>query len=108
MKLNKLATVISILVGIPTIIGAIIVLENHWASAEDMKNIQQSIVQINKRLDQKILEDRLSNIQNRIWALEDRYKNTDMPMEIKNIYRSLVTERDKLIKRLEILIKAKE
>ena len=108
MKLNKAATIITILIGIPIIVSTIIAFENHWASAEDMKNVQQSIVQINKRLDQKILEDRLSNIQNRIWILEDRYKNTDMPVEIKKIYRSLVTEKDKLIKRLEILIKAKE
>ena len=47
------------------------------------------------RLDQKIVADRIYNLQNRIWMLEDRYGGPMVPIApqpIKNEYRQLQIE----------------
>ncbi|MBI5599652.1 MAG: hypothetical protein HY890_07950 [Deltaproteobacteria bacterium] len=64
-------------------------LDSKFAKAADMKRIEQ-------RLDGKILEDRVSDIQKRLWTLEERYYKKDMPESVKEEYRNLKEEKNKL------------
>lgn len=88
---------ILILISFASIVwGAQSYLYTNYATAEDVKRIE-------KRLDVKILEDRMSNIQDRIWKIEDRYFEQRMPKEATEQLRLLSTEKDKLEKDLNIL-----
>lgn len=106
--MKKIGTYAAVIISLITIVGALFTVDNRYAKAEDYQQTQQSIIKINERLDQKILEDRLSNIRDHIWKLQDRYPDPDsMPQEVKDIYRELIEERNKLTKQLE-KIKNKE
>ena len=61
------------------------------------------VVQVEQRLDQKITQDRVDNIQNRIWKLEDRYglECVDCPPVVKDEYRELQKEKEQLENKLE-------
>lgn len=76
--------------------GAQTYLHNNFASAGEVQ-------QLEKRLDVKILEDRLFIIQDRIWRLEDRYEDNQMPKEVKEQHRVLVDDKNKLEKELDII-----
>ena len=77
-----IATVVSIV----TIGAFFYTIDDRWAKANDLKYIEL-------RLDQKILSDRLYEIQKRIWELEDRYgAYDDMPDVVKEEYRKLKQE----------------
>ena len=54
------------------------------------------VEQVSVRLDQKIVSDQLKAIQSRIWALEDRYRDSDMPTAVFEEYRSLLEDKKKL------------
>jgi len=56
---------------------------------------------LSSRLEQKIVEDRLHNIQRRIWALEERYGIgvPNAPPEIKKEYQELKLELQSLEKK---------
>jgi Co/Zn/Cd efflux system component len=103
---KKITTIISILVGILTACGAWVVLDSHWAKAEDVKAVNTKIDKLSKRLDQKILEDRRSNIQNRIWSLEDRYENEDMPQSVIEELRILNADKKDITKKIDAVVKA--
>lgn len=70
-------------------------LEKRYALAEDVEKLSN-------RLDQKILEDRRDNIQQRIWKLEDKYSN-EIPDDIKDQYRQFQKELEELDKKLDKL-----
>jgi hypothetical protein len=48
------------------LVGTIFTLDDRWAKAAEVKRVEL-------RLDQKILNDRIDRLQERIWKLEDRY-----------------------------------
>lgn len=85
-----------------SIIGAIAVLaglifgvnayETKFATAEDIKQIRCDIELLGERLENKILEDRIHDVNRRVWTLEDRYGGERVPLapaEIRNQYREL-------------------
>ena len=95
--IKKYLSPILILISFASVVwGAQSYLYTNYATAEDVKRIE-------KRLDVKILEDRMSNIQDRIWKIEDRYFEQRMPKEATEQLRLLSTEKDKLKKDLNIL-----
>lgn len=66
-----------------TIVGASIGLDNRWAKAEEVKHLEL-------RLDQKIIMDKIGNMQERIWKFDDRFLSIDkMPPSVKEEYRQL-------------------
>jgi ribosomal protein S2 len=63
----------------------------------------EDILLVGERLDSKITQDNLNAVQQRQWALEDRYKGKVMqaPAPIRDEYRRLDKEKYELEKRLQ-------
>lgn len=85
---------------IGSIVGAIAILtgiffgvesyETKFATAGELEAVIRNVEALSKRLDNKIQEDRLHAIQQRLWALEDRYggiKVPKAPTEVSKSYR---------------------
>jgi hypothetical protein len=104
--LKKISVILGIVVALLTAGGAWFTLDNRWAKAEDMKNIDTKLNKISKRLDQKILEDNFSNIQARIWSLEDRYRDKEMPQAVKEELRQLLEKKRVAIIKIDAIIKS--
>lgn len=87
-----LAIAVSILVLISAIVGA----NEYLAKASELELVSM-------RLDQKILNDRLYNLQNRVWAIEDRYGKdvSKMPENVRIEYRRLLREIEKIKRQLD-------
>lgn len=97
---KEILTIVMSLIAFASIIwGAQAYLYNNFASASEVQ-------QLEKRLDVKILEDRLSNIQDRVWKIEDRYFEQRIPKETVEQMRILNNEKNKIEKELDILNKA--
>jgi archaellum component FlaC len=77
---------------LPTIVGILFNIDNRWAKAAELKKLEL-------RLEQKIQQDRVDALQERIWKLEDRYPEINkMPVEVKDEYRQIKNEKDALEK----------
>ena len=90
-----LQTVVAVGVVIGMVMGAI----SYFATAEDLKLTQT-------RLEQKIVNDRVLDLQRMIWQLEDRYKGKPCetwPEKDRNIYRELKMELEMTKKKSEAL-----
>ena len=96
---EKIGFYTSALVLAGMIFGAPYWLDNHYASAADLKST-------NSRLEQKILEDKFSAIESHIWAIQDHYKNLDKaPPATKQELRDLQDKKDRIKNRLDVLDK---
>jgi hypothetical protein len=90
--------------------------EGRYAHAADMYRAMETIKKIEIRLDYKIVEDQLRGIQQRIYTIEDRYcsdktkpcDEAKMPQTVREEYRQLLCEKEKLQKDLETLNRAKK
>ena len=76
--------------------GAQVYLQSNYATAADFR-------QLENRLDVKILQDQLFNVQERIWRIEDRYENKDMSIDAKEQHRTLLEEKTQIEKDLDSL-----
>jgi predicted phage-related endonuclease len=82
--------IISIVVLLSFAFGTYFFIDNRYASADSVKQVEQ-------RLDYKINSDQRDQIQNQMWKLEDRYKDVDkMPKDVKDNYRDLQNRKQKL------------
>lgn len=81
------------IVGIAALVGLCFTSVSYFATANDLKLVAE-------RLDQKIVTDRINDLQKRIWMLEDRYKDGSMPNEVRDEIRSLKREIDDLQRKL--------
>jgi len=94
LTIGKLSSILGCIIAVATIVGLLWSLDQRWAKSAEVK-------QLELRLDQKIMSDRVGQIQERMWKLEDRYKSVDkMPEEVKYEYRALQVEKELLGKRL--------
>jgi hypothetical protein len=100
MNLKKLSAIIAIIIGLCTLSGLMYKYDQRLAKAAD---VSMSIQKLSTRLEQKIQDDRLNNIQERIWRLEDRYGKDPslMPVDARDTYRRLCEEKNKIIRILE-------
>ncbi len=89
IMIKKLSTIIGLILALITLIGVIYTYDQSKAKASDL-------MLTNQRLDQKIMDDRADRVQERIWKLEDRYENKKMEQVIKDEYRLLQEELDKI------------
>ncbi len=71
--------------GIIALIGASLGAVEYFAKASELQLVSL-------RLDQKINQDRCDWVQQRIWALDDRYDKRVMPTTVKEEYRRLKAE----------------
>ena len=103
--MKKLSIVLGIIVAVITIFTATVKLDGRWAKAKDFNELNIELKHTQTRLEQKIQEDRSYNIQERLWKLEDRYgyNEEEMPPEIRDQYRRLKDDKDKIDKELNQL-----
>lgn len=94
-KSDSLKKYLTIAVSVLVLISAIVGANEYLAKASELELVSM-------RLDQKILSDRLYNLQSRVWAIEDRYGSdiTKMPENIREEYRCLLREIEELKRRL--------
>ena len=77
-------------------------IENRYALAEDVKQIQQ-------RLDYKIKSDQLRSVQDRIWKIEDRTKGQPpSDQTIKEELRQLKEDKVTIEDQLKVMEKEKK
>lgn len=88
-KIYSIIAAIAVLTGI---IFGVNAYEAKFATAKDIENIRCDIELLGDRLENKILEDKIHDLNRRVWALEDRYGGDGVPVasaEIRNQYREL-------------------
>ena len=95
MTLKECAGSIIAIVGVVSLaFGTYFFFEKRYALAEEL-------VKTNQRLEQKIDQDRLNNIQDRLWRMEDRLQDRK-PTELeKEEIRKLQVEKEQLDKSLK-------
>jgi archaellum component FlaC len=99
MKIKSVHIILGVIISISTLIGLIFNLDGRWAKADELKKVEM-------RLEQKIQQDRVEALQERMWKLEDRYCETNkMPQEVKDEYRKIKTEKELLEKHITEFIK---
>lgn len=87
MNLKKISVILGLIISLTVIVGAGARLDRRWAKAE-------RLVMVEQRLDQKIIQDRINAIQERLWRLQDKYGDIveNMPEMIHDQYRRLLKE----------------
>jgi len=95
MSLKKISIILGLVISLTVIVGAAAKLDGRWAKTEQL-------VMVAQRLDQKIIQDRINAIQERLWRLEDKYGNiiANMISTIRDQYRRLLKEMEDLEKQL--------
>lgn len=109
-------TIIGILTILVFAFGAYFYFEKTFAHADDMMKAMDIIKKVGTRLDYKIAEDQLREIQRKIWTIEDRYcpdksrlcDEEKMPQTVREQYRELKLEKEKLQNELKDLSKVKK
>ena len=82
---------------IATILSSAFFIDARYAQSAEVQLVEQ-------RLDQKIIQDRADNLQQRIWKFEDRFgSESKMKQEIKDEYRQLKEDLQKLEQKLKVL-----
>jgi hypothetical protein len=91
MDLKKISITLSIIIAAAAIVGGIMKYDRSIAKAEDLRPIQQSIQQLNQRLDRSDLEAMGRDIQRRMWLLEDQhgFNQAQTLYEYKSLKRDL-------------------
>ena len=72
---------------IGTLYGGATWIDGKYAHQEDLQLVEM-------RMEQKIEIDAIKETQNRIWTLEDRYKDRTMPPSVSEEYRQLKHDQD--------------
>jgi len=87
MSLKKISIILSLVISLTVIIGIGAKLDQRWAKAERLILVEQ-------RLDQKIIQDRINAIEERLWRLQDKHGDLilNMPELIRDQYRRLLKE----------------
>ena len=92
---KKLSIVLGCVVASITILTFTYKVYSSVAKTEDLIAVDEKIELVSSRLEQKITQDRINNLQQRIWMLEDRYGGPGVPLappEIKKEYRAIKHE----------------
>lgn len=89
--MKRTLTIISCLVALMTVIGGFVAVDARYAK-------ESRVCQVEQRLEQKIVTDRLFHLQERMWNLEDRY-GAD-PAQRMEEYRLLKQEWELLDRKL--------
>ena len=91
MKYTNLISVVCMILALG---GAYVAVDQRYAHAEEVKKLEM-------RLEQKILEDRSQQLQERIWKIEDRKtKNSQIDNET---YRSLQNDKSQIDSQIKVI-----
>lgn len=104
----KIISIVSILVGLSTLIGAGFALDSRWQQEEDVILLAQNVSDTNNRLSAHIIYDQADEIQKRMWLLKDRYGEdpSKFPDTVKEEYRSLEAKYNQIQKNIDKIIKS--
>jgi len=91
--LKTTSAVLAFILTISSAVALLFSLDSRWAKAAELKKVQY-------RLEQKIQQDRVDALQERLWKLDDRFER-DMPQAVKDEYRKLEKEKIELEKYIE-------
>ena len=98
---QKVTAIVGALVIIATVVGATVKIDTRYAKQTQIQTqigqVSEAVTYVGKRLDQKILQDRINDLQDRIWKIEDRYRGRVMPQDAIEAIRQYRKE----IKQLE-------
>ncbi len=104
---NIIGIVASFTSVIVIIIGAYVYIENRYALKNQLQQIENSLnskaLRIEKKLEIKILSDDISQIQDRIWVLQDRIDRNPDDLTAKEQHRELNTKKLDLMNKLKTL-----
>jgi len=111
MTLKKIGTTLGIIAGIITLLGMLYSYDQDIVKAEDLKALSVVVHEKAEEGDLRTLagivqdmklNDRLHNLQKRLWSLEDRYEDkTKMSKDDKDEYRRLQQEIEELRRQLD-------
>ena len=103
MKLDSTGfkTLVGFLIALTTLVGTAFTVDNRYAKDDQVKQVEQQVQKVEKRLDKKILKDRANALQERIWKLEDRYNGKKIPAAVKEELRKNKAELVQIRKDLE-------
>lgn len=102
--MSKLIKQITALAGVIAICFSVyFFVDSRYALAERLSQVEQ-------RLDYKILNDKLDATYERIWKIDDRYAGNEdrMPDYVRDEYRRLNKDREKIKQQMKALDKADE
>jgi hypothetical protein len=91
---NKVKTALAIVIGFISIIGSVAAYDARVAKQCDLE-------MLSSRLEQKIIADRIYQLQQRVWMLEDRFGGPGVPIApptVRKEYRHLLAEIERLKK----------
>jgi cytochrome c556 len=96
--IKKILAILGAIMLIASIIKGYHAFDARIAKAEDIKQLRQSVKQLNQRIDRNSDDDRARDIQRRIWDLEAHYaKSPPMPNSVKREIESLRIEHEQLV-----------
>lgn len=110
----RITGLFAFLLTLSAVVGGVVTVEARYASTDQLE-------QVSDRLNQKILQDRLAGLQERLWSLEDRWSDRFygthqrypatfdellawVPDEAREQFRDLLRE----IREIEALLDAKD
>ena len=96
--LNKYATWLTVIATVIAIGAVVIAAEERYASCKQLAMLEL-------RFDAKILQDRLYDIQQRIWKIEGHFKDKPMPLSVAEEIRVLQAEKHQLVLKLQAIMK---
>lgn len=85
---NKIAGIVGAIIAVFALMGGLWAMEDRYAKDNELNLLSE-------RLEIKIVEDKIYNLQKRVWSLEDRYGGKgvpDAPLTIRMEYRELLKE----------------
>jgi len=91
----KMQTTLGIVISVGTILGGLVAIDAHYAKSSEVKEVSEYICRIDQRLSEKIQQDRINSLQERMWRLEDRY-GVEKAHSMDE-YRRLKAERDGIL-----------
>jgi hypothetical protein len=99
-KMKLIPSIISIITLISLCFGGYFWLDTHYASAQQVKQVEQ-------RLDYKIKSDQVKSMQDRIWQIDDRctLKPTQCDVTVKEEKRKLQSDLETAKEQMKVLEK---
>ena len=98
--MSNLQKIISLVIGLASIVGLCFATDSRFAKSEKLAFVE-------KRLEQKIVQDQTSYLQEQLWRIEDRYRDKPKTDEVIDRERRLKKELQDAERQLEILNKGK-
>lgn len=91
-------------------VGGFLFLDDRYANAEEsvktMQMMQQSIQSTNVKIDMHTMAQRIDQLENQMWKIEDRCNTQDpmaMPIDDRERYRRLEAQRNTLERQLAVM-----